>query len=242
MKTRLLMGIALLVGCGGDDFAQKYAQALCAKNFQCCDASELEGKTMSSCVMDNQTVIGLLVSGINSSQAQGRASYDAKMGDTCVASLKSMTCDQFKQQGVAGNMSACMAFVMPKVAQGGACTQDFECTTGNCEGENTSVTPVVDGMCAAAPVTVAIGQSCAANECVDGAYCDSAITCQPIKGAGEACTRDTECTNACNTTTGTCTCYAGCAVAMATTTRGTLLSLLVLSAGLVVTRARRRRR
>ena len=44
-------------------FAKKYAQALCAKNFQCCDASELEGKTMSSCVMDNQTVIGLLVSG-----------------------------------------------------------------------------------------------------------------------------------------------------------------------------------
>ena len=95
-----------------------------------------------------------------------------------------MTCDQFKQQGVAGNMSACMAFVMPKVAQGGACTQDFECTTGNCEGDEHVGDPLVDGMCAAAPVTVAIGQSCAANECVDGAYCDSADHLPADQGRG----------------------------------------------------------
>ena len=52
MKTRLLIGITLLVGCGGssgpsvgiEDFPQKYAQALCKKNFDCCDASELDGK------------------------------------------------------------------------------------------------------------------------------------------------------------------------------------------------------
>jgi hypothetical protein len=244
MKTRLLIGITLLVGCGGssvgiEDFPQKYAQTLCKKNFDCCDASELAGKTMSTCVTDNQTVIGILVAEINSSQAQGRASYDAKQSGTCIDSLNAMTCDEFKQ-GIGGNMAACMAFIMPKVAQGGACTQGFECTTGNCEGAETD--PVVDGMCVAAPVLAGVGQSCAANACADGAYCDATSTCQPVKAAGAACTDDNECVNTCNTTTNTCSCYAGCAVAGPTTTQGTLLSLLLVSAGLVFTRARRRRR
>ena len=244
MKTRLLIGITLLVGCGGssvgiEDFPQRYAQALCMKNFECCDASELVDKTMSTCVTDNQFFISALVSEINSSQAKGRASYDAKQSGTCIDSLKAMTCDQFKQ-GIGGNMAACMGFIMPKVAQGGACTQDFECTTDTCEGATTE--PPVDGMCVAAPVTAAVGQSCAVNECADGAYCDSTSTCQPVKGAGQTCTSDEECVNTCNTTTGTCSCYAGCAVAAPVTTRGTLLSLLLVGAGMVFTRARRRRR
>lgn len=247
MNTRLLIGITLLVGCGGssvgiEDFPNKYAQAICSKNFECCDASELVGKTMSTCVTDNQTFVSIFIGEINSSQAQGRASYDAKQSGTCIDSLKALTCDQFKQQGIGGNTAACMAFIMPKVAQGGACTQDFECNTGNCDGADTSATPVVDGMCIAAPVVAAIGQSCAANDCVDGAYCDSTDTCQPSKGAGQTCTVDEECINSCNTTTGTCSCYAGCAVATPTTLQGTLLSLLLVAAGLVVTRVRRRRR
>jgi hypothetical protein len=232
-----------LVGCGGssvgiEDFPNKYANALCSKNFECCDASELEGKTKSECVTTNQTLIDLLISEINSSQTQGRVSYDAKQSGTCIDSLNAMTCAEFKQ-GVGGNMAACMSFIMPKVASGGACTQSFECTTGNCEGASTD--PVVDGMCVAAPVTAAIGQSCAVNECADGAYCDSTDTCQPLKGAGEACTSDNECNNTCNMTTGTCSCYAGCAVAGPTTAQGTVLSLLLVCAGLVLSRTRRRR-
>ncbi len=246
MKTRLLIGITLLVGCGGssvgiEDFPNKYAQALCKKNFECCGAAELEGKTMSTCVTDNQFPISLLIGEINASQARGRVSYDAKQSGTCIDSLNDMTCAQFKQ-GVGGNMAACMAFIMPKVASGGACTQGFECTTGNCDGADTSADPVVDGMCIAAPVLAAVGQSCAGNECVSDAYCDSTTTCQPLKGAGEACTSDSECINTCDTTTNTCSCYSGCAVATPTTTRGTLLSLLLVGAGLVFTRTRRRQR
>jgi hypothetical protein len=244
MKTTLrFMGIALLVGCGGssvgiNDFPQKYAEALCSKNFTCCDASELTGKTQSTCVSDNQAVLAILIAEINASQSMGRVSYDAKQSGTCIDTLKAMTCDEFKSGG--GNMAACMAFIMPKVAQGGACSQGYECTTQNCVGATTD--PPVDGTCMAAPVLVALGGSCAAATCVPEAYCDpDTTTCQALKAAGTACTSDTECLNTCNTTTGTCSCYAGCHVAAATTTRGTLLSLLVLSAGLVVTRARRRR-
>ena len=90
-------------------------------------------------------------------------------------------------------------------------------------------------MCVAAPVLAAIGQSCAANACVDGAYCDSNNVCQPVKAAGSTCTSDNECVNTCNLTTNTCSCYSGCAVAGPTTTQGTLLSLLLVSAGLVFT-------
>jgi hypothetical protein len=245
--SSLLVG---LVGCGGgsgsssvtiENFAQKYAEAMCAKNFQCCDASELTGKTQSECVTSNSSVISLLTAEINASQTQGRVSYSASASGMCVDSLKAMTCDEFKQ-GIGGNMAACMAFIMPKVAMGGACTQSFECTTNNCVGADTSTDPPTDGMCAAALTLAAIGTSCATTECVDGAYCDATSTCQKLKGAGEACTMDSECINSCNTTTNTCSCYAGCQVAEAVTPASAVLSALLLGAGLVVSRARRRRR
>jgi len=244
------IGIVLLVGCGGggsssvtiDNFAQKYAEALCEKNFTCCDQAELTGKTQSQCVSDNSAVLSLLISEIKSSQAQNRASYSATASGMCVDSLKAMSCDEFKQ-GSQANMAACMALIMPKVAMGGACTQAYECVTGNCEGADSTTTPPTEGTCAAAPTVVNVGNSCASFPCADGAYCDSAtVTCQPLKGAGEACMSDSECLNSCNTTTNTCSCYAGCSVVEATTTGGTVLSVLALGAGFVFVRKRRRRR
>ena len=89
----------------------------------------------------------------------------------------------------------------------------------------------------------AIGAACSSIECVDGAYCDSATsTCLANKAAGTACTSSDECVNECDTTTNTCTCYSGCNVGGPTTTRGALLSLLLLGASLAVRRSRRRRR
>src|SRR6185436_16651837 len=126
------IGIVLLVGCGGggsssvtiDNFAQKYAEALCEKNFTCCDQAELTGKTQSQCVSDNQAAFSFLISSIKSSQTQNRASYSATASGMCVDSLKAMSCDEFKQ-GSQANMAACMALIMPKVAMGGACTQAY---------------------------------------------------------------------------------------------------------------------
>ena len=152
-----------------------------------------------------------------------------------------MTCDQFKQ-GIGSNMAACMAFIMPNVAQGGACTQDFECMTDTCEGAIDRARPST-GCAWRPPVLAAAGQSCAVNALRRRRLLRFATsTCQPLKGAGQTCTSDDECVNTCNTTTGTCSCYAGCAVAAPVTTQGTLLSLLLVGAGLVFTRARRRRR
>jgi len=228
-------GSAVTIG----NFAQRYAEALCAKNFTCCSGSDLTGKTQSQCVMDNAGVISLLTTEINASQAMGRASYDVAASSSCIDALNAMTCDQFRM-GIDGNIAACMSFVVAKVPLGGACTQPYECTTGNCEGADTS-SPPVDGMCAAAPALAALGSSCAAAACVDGAYCDSTSTCANKKAAGETCTSDSECVNSCNTTTGMCSCYAGCMVVEAVSTGGTVLSALLLGAGVVFARRRRRR-
>jgi MYXO-CTERM domain-containing protein len=237
MKTPRWIGIPLLlIGCGGgsgnvsiENFPQKYAEALCSKNFSCCDASELAGKTMSTCVTDNQAVLAILISDINASRTQGRVSYDPGASGTCIDSLKAMTCEEFKQ-GIGGNTDACMAALTPAVALGGACTQDYECTTNNCEGATTN--PPADGTCGPAPVLAGVNSSCAANACVDTAYCDSATTtCQPKKSAGESCTADDQCVNSCNETTGMCSCYAGCSVSDATPASASVLWLGLLGLG-----------
>jgi len=234
------IGMLLLASCSDNkDFSQKYAEALCAKNWECCPASELADKTKADCLNNNQFAISALVGEINDSQSKGRATYDAGKANACADALKAMTCDEFKQGG--SNAATCMSFVMAKVAEGGACTQDYECTTNNCQGATTD--PPVDGSCAPAVSLAPIGSPCTALECVDDAYCDSTTsTCVKVKGAGEACTSDSQCVNSCDTTSGTCTCYSGCNVAGGTTTRATVLSLLVLGLGVMVARTQRRRR
>jgi hypothetical protein len=242
------IGIAFLIGCGGGssavtigNFPQKYSEALCEKNFTCCDQAELTGKTQSQCVMDNSAVLSILTSQINASQTQGRASFSPTDSATCVDSLKMMTCSEFKQ-GASANMAACMNLIMPLVDMGGACTQSYECRTDNCVGADSTADPVVEGTCGTAITEAARGSSCASFPCLEGDYCDPAtVTCQAKKGAGEACTTDTECTNSCNTTTNTCSCYAGCMVVEAVSTGGTVLSMLLLSAGVVFARKRQRR-
>ena len=79
-----------------DNFAQKYAEALCEKNFTCCDQAELTGKTQSQCVSDNQAAFSFLISSIKSSQAQNRASYSSTASAMCVDSLKAMRCDEMR--------------------------------------------------------------------------------------------------------------------------------------------------
>ena len=239
--TWLGIGLLLLAGCSDNkSFPQKYAQAICSKNFTCCPMSELADKTMSDCLNNNEFAVSAQVGSINESQSKGRATYDAGKTGACVDSLNAMTCDEFRQQGIGGAMEACMSFVTPKVAEGGACTQDYECVSGNCAGEDTSVDPPVDGMCGAPITLAAIGASCTGIECVDGTYCDFATSiCTKLKGAGETCTSSTECVNTCDGTTGTCTCYSGCNLANGTTAGGTALSLLLFGAGVAFTRRRR---
>jgi hypothetical protein len=246
MKKLASVLALLALGCGSssgsngggggvpvEQFPQKYAEAICGQNFKCCDASELAGKTMSGCVSSNQSGLTLFVSIINDSVAKGRSGYSAQQMGACIASLKALSCDDFKKQ-TGENQAACMAAITPKVALGGACQGDFECIGGVCpDGDPGTLSGMpMDGTCVTAPVEAAIGQSCANGPCASG-YCDPAdSTCKALKGAGESCDPNSlagECANTCDMNTSKCTCYAGCAVAGPMSPRTTALSLALLA-------------
>jgi hypothetical protein len=245
----------LALGCGGssgsggvsiDQFANQLAQALCAQNFKCCDASELTGKTMADCVSTNGLLLGVLTSSISSSQSMGRASYSAPEAGACITAIRGLTCDDWKKGVPVNNQPTCADFITPKVASGGACQQDFECVGGGtCVGADSGSNgnPPMDGVCTPADPEAAVGESCATASCASGSYCDPATsTCKVQKGAGETCDPNgfaNECANTCDVNTSKCTCYASCAVAGPFTPRGTLLSLALLGLTLFTARLRR---
>lgn len=259
MKATALVLVVGLLGCGGGGgggsvslsaFPQRAATAVCSQNFKCCDPAELAGKTMTDCVQTNEFFLLVTSSEISSSQSMGRATYHADKMGTCISSFSALTCDDWKAGNANGLMGsgACLEVTTPAVALGGACQQDFECTSGSCVGADTSQTPPVDGTCVAAdpaPAEIAVGGACTAGSdtCVSNAYCDPVSgTCQTRKAAGEACGSSDECANECDLGTGTCTCYVGCSAAGPVTPGRTLLALGLVALALLGARRGRRRR
>jgi hypothetical protein len=226
-------------------FPNAYANAICAQNFKCCSADDISGgnhsHTMSDCVNNNASALMLVSQTLSAAQTAGRVTYDAKQMGMCIDGIKQMSCDQW-QKGLtdANQPAACNTAIVAKVSAGGGCTDDLECTGGTCVGADTSVTPPVMGMCVA---DVAIGGACTATSTCAGGFCDTTTnTCVAKKPAGEACTSDNQCTNSCNTTTGKCSCYNGCAVGPGPFTAGGALAVLGFALmGLTVSIARRRR-
>jgi hypothetical protein len=95
----------------------------------------------------------------------------------------------------------CKQFIIPLVADGGACAQSYECTSNNCVGATTS--PQKDGACMAIP---AMGQPCQ-DTCATGLFCDFSMneTCQPTKANGMTCSANDQCVSAfCDTSAGSC--------------------------------------
>jgi len=254
MKRLGLVFVIAILGCGGgssvtlDQFPVKAATAVCAQNFKCCDATELAGKTMSDCVNNNESFLALFSGTISDSQAKGRASYSATQMGTCISGISALSCAEWKAASDPMTSPSCTAAITAKVASGGACQQDYECTTGKCVGATVDANQnPVDGMCGPADPTVAIGQPCTSGgaSCVSGAYCDSTSnTCKAQKAAGESCDptgTGAECANSCDSTTSTCTCYVGCSVAGPVTGAGALWSLALLAAAIAAARLRRAR-
>ena len=258
--------LGFVLGCGGggsssgggvsvDQLPTKYGQIICAQNFKCCTADDLSGKTMSTCVSNYQAFGTLFVPSLNSSIAKGRVKYDGVKMAACLDAFNAQSCDTWKNPGMASptDATACDGALTPLVPAGGACQQDGDCITGTCDGGDSGTvtgTPM-DGTCApmsTMPAPVATGASCASAPCASTDYCDSTtVTCQKVKAAGESCdpsssTSDSCASGNCNTTTGKCSCYVGCAVAGPVTTGGVALSATVVALGLVAARLRRRRR
>jgi hypothetical protein len=230
-----------IAGCGSESgvslesFPGAYAQALCAQNFKCCSAADIGSNTMKDCVDTNQSSLQFLAGSISDAQSRGRVRYDKDKMKECVDAVAMISCDEWS---VGYTMSSqpdiCYQAVIPMVLTGGACRDDIECSTGNCQGEDPANN--VDGVCAASDST---GLTCASSdECGPDFYCDATNVCAAKKFAGQACELHEECRTSCNLDTSVCSCYAGCAMAGPLTPG--LLGLLVVAV-LIVLASRRRR-
>jgi hypothetical protein len=227
---RLVIG-ALLVGCGGEDgggngtididnLGLELGVVGCSKQFECCSDAEImqqymgitfDGQpitTEEQCVQfTNAFFSGFAVAQYKDSIAMGRIEYDGTAAADCIAALNRVTCDQYDTAAIAAAASGCRPFILPKIADGGGCTQDYECTSDNCVGATVQYDgPDTDGMCQPMPTA---GQSCDDN-CADGLYCsyDQASgmdVCSPAKADGMECIFDRECiSDNCDDDTDTC--------------------------------------
>ena len=183
------------------------AVAGCSMQFDCCTDAEImeqymgitfDGQpieTEEDCVAFAHAVFESFgTTTYRTSIEQGRAEYDAAAAGACIEAFRGVSCSAYSGKDF-GELGDCRPFLLPKVADGGACTQDYECTSDNCEGEEKSLgEPPVDGACKPMPGT---NEPCD-DTCPSGHYCGSNLTtsgnvCLPLKADGAECNRDDEC-------------------------------------------------
>ncbi len=209
-----LVVCCLLASCGGsgsggsiavDDLGSALAVAACERQFSCCTSAEIteaytgitfEGQPIDSeetCVSFSTAVFsGFAIMSYKESIAKGRMEYDGAAAADCVAAIEALSCAkygarEFPQEG-------CQPFLIPKVANGGGCTQDYECTSNNCVGERTPLgEPPTDGACMPMP---GAGEPCD-ERCAGDLICDADLgspeTCRPARADGMQCITDSQC-------------------------------------------------
>jgi hypothetical protein len=232
----LLVGCA--GGCAGDDsgggpiaiedLGMRLADVSCQKTFDCCTDAEIMKQFMDITYM-NQPITteqecvaftagffnGLALPQWQASIAAGRMEYDASAAGECVSASASLSCADYAAlssgAGTTSLAGTCQPFLIPKVANDGACSQDDECTSANCVTTSSSM----DGACKPIP---GAGEACSGS-CADGYYCGFAggqtmETCIALAANGTQCTLSDECTsgycdataspNVCGTKAATC--------------------------------------
>jgi hypothetical protein len=187
-------------GCGSSDdieladLPRELAEATCAKAFDCCPQdSAMEFPSEEQCVTTLQGFASFLVVGIQQSEQAGRARYDGARASECMDVIRGLDCTQFRAEEL-----PCDDFIVPLVAAGGECDQDFDCVTGYCSYDFDADI----GTCATLP---GLGQACD-FDCAQGSYCEfSTSTCEAAKADGAECFDDEECLNYyCDLDTGLC--------------------------------------
>lgn len=204
-----------LFGCGGGgggraavplaDLGSAIGTSYCAKEFACCTDAEVMADFMSiklggqpitteaQCV---ELYTGLFMSTAQAQYAasvqDGRAVYDGDAVAACLDALDAQSCPAFGA-GTSLLTGDCASYLIPQVADGGACAQSYECTSDNCVGARTS--PAMDGTCQPVP---GAGQPCS-GLCAAGLTCTfggtGSETCQPPAANGATCTSNANCTS-----------------------------------------------
>lgn len=213
MKNMRILGAMMtglvLAACGGGgggggiavmDLEEKFAEATCDTFFRCCDDAERmaifgflfpNGAPATAEECSAQLAMqadGEFEARLQMSIDNGNVTYSASSAADCLEAMMGVQCgtavDPF-------TLTACQNAIKGNVADGAACEEDFECSSGYCTS---------DKLCAAIP---GAGQPCD-GRCTSGNYCDfQSGMCAALKADGEACFGGNECTsNAC--TNGMC--------------------------------------
>lgn len=202
------LGAAFLFGCGGggsvkvENLGDAVADSACDRLERCGAIAD-----HATCVAIYKTLINEdnIIAGVNA----GLITYDGGKAQECLDALSGASCDPSAMDERV-LPQACTDAIKGTVADGGACKNSDECKSGSCE-LTTCTMACCPGTCnPTPPAKVAIGQSCSAAPCVDGAFCNSSTVCAALLAAGQSCTSDDECTygTVCAGATGAETCTA----------------------------------
>lgn len=157
------------------------AQAECEHVFNCCTADEADNflfpgmDTKWECLSFYSAITGLALAQLNTKEVEGKVKIDGAALKQCAEQYAGLSCVEFSK----GGSFDCEAAIQGLVANGGACEDDGECESRNC-----------DSMSKCAPLPGA-GGVCN-DECIDGYYCGAGI-CQKQKMIGEQCSSSDEC-------------------------------------------------
>lgn len=175
---------------------EELAAAQCAKIFECCAADELQDVFGALEVEDEPACREALRTraeaffrpALEQSLQNRRASLQQEAVDGCAAAIRERSCADFEPTPSVEVLSTpgCGDVVSAELSLSAFCTEDYECETGFCSrpaGE-------AEGSCKNAPQSE---DACLNDRCATGLYCASEEVCAEKLGAGEVCTRNTDC-------------------------------------------------
>ena len=164
-----------------DDVGKKVAEAACA-NAVDCHAAETE----ADCMAANNVQMDEFKAYVEN----GTLIYHPEKFDACLAALKNTySCSLSTLLGGVSNVAAaCDPVFEGTVADGGACFDDEQCVSNECEVNDPNCSDqCCPGKCVAGVVSTPakIGESCADADCESGAYCQSDASGNPTTCAAK---------------------------------------------------------
>jgi hypothetical protein len=183
--------IAGLYGCGGgggggsipiEELGPELREAFCARLVRCGLVD-----TEASCA----ELVDLNDEEVQAGVAAGTVAYDGEAARECLDAFASASCDA-SAESARVDPPACAEAVRGTVADGGGCEANVECISGDCMTTSCQMA-CCPGTCATTVADAAVGSSCAAAPCVEGAYCDATMTCRTLIGVDQACNGNFEC-------------------------------------------------
>jgi hypothetical protein len=267
-----LLTTALFAGCGSvhgipiNQTASDIAESVCAKAWACCSVDQLKNngssgadvstdsepctrdsyaKCEQACESKTAEDFRNYLADIQRSVDQKRAVYEEAKVKACLKTIREDSCENLNMSYHLTGVPGCDSFASPLVAMGGACSKDYECTSGWCKPAATAG----DGTCAA-PMS---GMSCAVDGCGRGFACDGRGTndqaddvCVQLQDNGLSCSGGVQCksgnctNNTCMPPAGACFYGSGCSAAGGAPSVAALLLVLGLAGFAARGRARRR--